>query len=65
MPGKVIAVNVGVGDTVEKGQVLAVMEAMKMEHSLAAPRDGVVGTVGAEIGAQVSEGLILVGLVEE
>ena len=65
MPGKVIAVNVAVGDTVEKGQVLAVMEAMKMEHSLAAPRDGVVEVVGAELGAQVSEGIVLVGLVAE
>lgn len=65
MPGKVIAVNVAVGDAVEKGQVLAVMEAMKMEHSLAAPRDGVVEVVGAELGAQVSEGIVLVGLVAE
>lgn len=65
MPGKVIAVNVAVGDAVEKGQVLAVMEAMKMEHSLAAPRDGVVEVVGAELGAQVSEGIVLVGLVSE
>ncbi len=65
MPGKVIAVNVAVGDMVEKGQVMAVMEAMKMEHSLPAPRDGVVETVGIETGAQVAEGLVLVGLVEE
>jgi len=65
MPGKVIAVNVAIGDTVEKGQVLVVMEAMKMEHSLPAPRDGVVESVGMELGAQVAEGLVLVGLVEE
>ena len=65
MPGKVIAVNVSVGDTVEKGQVVAVMEAMKMEHSLTAPRDGIVESVGAEISAQVPEGEILVALVEE
>jgi len=65
MPGKVIAVNVKTGDTVEKGQVVAVMEAMKMEHSLTAPRDGIVEAVGAEIGTQVPEGEILVALVEE
>ncbi len=65
MPGKLIAINVKVGDTVEKGQVLAVMEAMKMEHSLPAPRDGVVETVDAELGAQVGEGHVLIGLVEE
>lgn len=65
MPGKVIAVNVSVGDTVEKGEVVAVMEAMKMEHSLTAPRDGLVESVGAELNAQVPEGEILVALVEE
>lgn len=65
MPGKVIAVNVSAGDTVEKGQVVAVMEAMKMEHSLTAPRDGLVESVGAELNAQVPEGEILVALVEE
>ncbi len=64
MPGKVIALNVKAGDLVEKGQVVAVMEAMKMEHSLTAPRDGVVAETGAEIGAQVPEGEILVALVE-
>ncbi len=64
MPGKVIAMNVKAGDTVEKGQVVAVMEAMKMEHSLTAPRAGTVETVSAEIGAQVPEGEILVALEE-
>lgn len=65
MPGKIIAVNVSVGDTVAKGQVVAVMEAMKMEHSLTAPRDGLVESVGAQLNAQVPEGEILVALVEE
>lgn len=64
MPGKVIAIHVKPGDLVEKGQTLAVMEAMKMEHSLAAPRDGVVETVGSELGAQVPEGQVLVALEE-
>lgn len=64
MPGKVIALNVKAGDTVEKGQVVAVMEAMKMEHALTAPRDGVVEAVGAELGAQVPEGEVLVALEE-
>lgn len=64
MPGKVIAIHVKPGDAVEKGQTLTVMEAMKMEHSLAAPRDGVVETVGSELGAQVPEGQILVALEE-
>ena len=62
MPGKVIAIHVSAGDAVEKGQTVAVMEAMKMEHSLVAPRDGVVAETGAELGAQVAEGTILVAL---
>jgi len=65
MPGKVIAVHVSAGDQVEKGQVVVVMEAMKMEHSLTAPRDGLVQSVGAEVNAQVPEGEILVALEEE
>ena len=64
MPGKIIALNVKAGDTVEKGQVVAVMEAMKMEHALTAPRDGVVEAVGAKLGAQVPEGEVLVALEE-
>ena len=65
MPGKVIALNVKAGDQVEKGQVLAVMEAMKMEHALAAPRDGIVQSVPVALEAQVPEGQILVELEEE
>lgn len=64
MPGKVIDMRVKAGDEVTKDQVLAVMEAMKMEHSLKAPRDGVVKSVGAEIGEQVAEGVVLVELEE-
>ncbi|MEO1303341.1 MAG: biotin carboxylase N-terminal domain-containing protein [Pseudomonadota bacterium] len=64
MPGKVIALTVNPGDSVTKGQTVAVMEAMKMEHSLTAPRDGTVAEVGAELGAQVAEGTILVALEE-
>ncbi len=56
MHGKVIALNVGEGETVVKGQKLAVVEAMKMEHALVAKRDGTVGRVAVEVGAQVAEG---------
>ncbi|MFN8864209.1 MAG: biotin/lipoyl-containing protein, partial [Flavobacteriales bacterium] len=42
MPGKVVAVLVAAGATVSRGQPLMVMEAMKMEHTIAAPADGVV-----------------------
>jgi 3-methylcrotonyl-CoA carboxylase alpha subunit len=60
MPGRVISVDVRQGDPVAKGQRLLTLEAMKMEHSLAAPFEGVVAELGAAEGAQVSEGTLLV-----
>lgn len=53
MPGKIIAVDVAAGDKVTKGQKLLTLEAMKMEHSLTAPFDGVVAELNATAGAQV------------
>ncbi|MBH5321847.1 acetyl/propionyl/methylcrotonyl-CoA carboxylase subunit alpha [Aurantiacibacter sediminis] len=53
MPGKVIAVDVAEGDSVTAGQRLMVLEAMKMEHALTAPFDGVVAELSASQGAQV------------
>ncbi len=60
MPGKIIAVNVAAGDSVTKGQKLLTLEAMKMEHSLVAPFDGVVAELNAELDGQVSEGTLLI-----
>jgi 3-methylcrotonyl-CoA carboxylase alpha subunit len=60
MPGRIIAVDVAMGDTVTRGQKLLTLEAMKMEHSLTAPFDGVVAEVNAATGGQVSEGMVLV-----
>ncbi|MFI5447493.1 acetyl/propionyl/methylcrotonyl-CoA carboxylase subunit alpha [Polaromonas sp. UC242_47] len=56
MPGKVVSFAVKAGDTVSKGQALAVMEAMKMEHTIAAPADGVVQELLYAPGDQVTEG---------
>jgi 3-methylcrotonyl-CoA carboxylase alpha subunit len=56
MPGKVVAFMVAAGDNVQRGQALAVMEAMKMEHTIHAPRDGVVDELLYTAGDQVSEG---------
>ena len=53
MPGRIIAVDVTQGQSVTKGQKLLTLEAMKMEHSLTAPFDGVVAELNAETGAQV------------
>src|SRR5262249_21848449 len=59
MHGKVLDVLVAAGDAVKKGQRLAVIEAMKMEHALAAPRDGVVADLRVSAGSQVAEGALL------
>lgn len=59
MPGRVIAVDVALGDKVKKGQRLVVIEAMKMEQGLVAPFDGVITELKATIDAQVSEGALL------
>jgi len=59
MPGKLIAVEVRQGDAVTKGQKLVTLEAMKMEHSLVAPFDGIVAELNAKEGAQVGEGALL------
>jgi 3-methylcrotonyl-CoA carboxylase alpha subunit len=56
MPGKVVSYLAAPGDTVKRGQALAVMEAMKMEHTLSAPHDGVVQELLYAVGDQVAEG---------
>jgi 3-methylcrotonyl-CoA carboxylase alpha subunit len=53
MPGKVIAIDVGAGEAVAKGQRLLVLEAMKMEHALTAPFDGTVAELAVAEGQQV------------
>ncbi|MBZ6076831.1 acetyl/propionyl/methylcrotonyl-CoA carboxylase subunit alpha [Microvirga puerhi] len=65
MHGKLVAVFVKPGDRVEKGQRLAIVEAMKMEHALVAPADGEVAEIAAEPGAQVAEGARLIVLKTE
>ena len=65
MPGLIKVVTAGPGDPVAKDASILVMEAMKMEHSLKAPRDGVVGEVFVNVGDQVEEGALLLALVEE
>ena len=62
MPGKVVSFAVKAGDAVTKGQPLAVLEAMKMEHTIAAPADGTVAELLYAPGDQVSEGAELLKL---
>jgi biotin carboxyl carrier protein len=60
MPGAVARVLVRVGDAVTKGQVLVVVEAMKMENEFRSPCDGVVGELGAVAGTAIEAGALLV-----
>ena len=62
MPGKVSAVLVEPGATVQRGQTLIVIEAMKMEHAITAPADGVIESIGFAPGALVEEGVELLKL---
>ena len=60
MPGTIVSVNVAAGDTVKKGDVLLVLEAMKMENDICAPADGKVVAVSVDKGQSVATDEVLV-----
>ena len=60
MPGTILDVKVNVGDSVKKGQVLVILEAMKMENEIMAPADGVVTSLNVSKGATVQTGEAIV-----
>ena len=60
MPGKVIVVAVSPGESVKRGQLLLVLEAMKMEHRVVADDDGVIGAVSVVVGQQVDANQVMV-----
>lgn len=60
MPGKILELKAAVGDTVERGDPLLVMEAMKMEQTITAPKDGTISKLDVKPGDQVADGTILV-----
>lgn len=62
MPGNVLKVNVKVGDSVEEGQAVAVLEAMKMENDIVAPSAGTVASVNVSVGDSVNTGDVLITL---
>lgn len=62
MPGTIMKVNVNVGDTVKKGDVLCVLEAMKMENDISAPADGTVASVNVQKGASVQSEEVIITL---
>ena len=65
MPGSVVALNVAIGDAVGKGQVLMVMESMKMETTLVAPRDGVIAAITYAKGQSFDRDAVLLSLESE
>ncbi len=62
MPGTILKVNVSNGQAVKKGDVLMILEAMKMENEILAPNDGTVSSVGVAQGASVEAGTVLCSL---
>ena len=62
MPGKILAVKAKEGDSVKAGDVLLVLEAMKMENDMVAPQDGVVASINVKVGDSVESGAKLASL---
>jgi len=59
MPGTMVSFSVSVGDTVSEGQIVAVLEAMKMENEIASPASGKVKSIHVEKGSSVAEGQVI------
>lgn len=62
MPGTILSVRIGSGATVKRGEILLILEAMKMENEIVAPRDGVITQILTSKGASVNTGDVLVML---
>lgn len=62
MPGTILKVAVNPGDSIKKGDLMIVLEAMKMENELVSPVDGTVGSVNAVLGAAVNSGDVLLSI---
>jgi len=62
MPGKILSVKASVGQSVSKGDVIMVLEAMKMENDIVAPEDGTIASINANTGDSVEAGSVLATL---
>lgn len=62
MPGKILSVKASVGQSVKKGDVIMLLEAMKMENEIVAPEDGTVASIDTSEGASVEAGTVLATL---
>ena len=59
MPGKILGIKASVGQAVQKGQVICILEAMKMENEIVAPQDGTIATINVATGDSVEPGATL------
>ena len=62
MPGTILDIKVSAGQSVKKGDVICVLEAMKMENDIPAPQDGVIASINVQKGASVAAGDVIVSL---
>lgn len=62
MPGKILAVNIKAGDAVKRGDVIFILEAMKMQNEIMANQDGQISSVSVTVGQTVSTGDVLAAL---
>ena len=62
MPGKILSIKASVGQAVKKGDVIMILEAMKMENEIVAPQDGTVASININEGASVEAGNVLATL---
>ncbi len=62
MPGKILGVKASVGQAVKRGDVIVILEAMKMENEIVAPQDGTVASINTTVGEQVEAGAVLATL---
>ena len=62
MPGTILEVKVSAGQEVKKGDVICVLEAMKMENDIPAPRDGIIASVNVQKGASINSGDVIATL---
>jgi len=62
MPGKILGIKANVGEAVKKGQVVLILEAMKMENEIVAPEAGTIASINTTVGAAVEAGAVLATL---
>lgn len=62
MPGKIVSVKASVGQTLKKGEVILILEAMKMENEIVSPQDGTIASINVTAGQSVEAGVLLATL---